>query len=176
MDIKDIFLDSDEYYSENFKKTIIYLHHTSGSYRPDYVVQAWNKDSNEDGSTRKIATSFIIGGKSTRDGDSSWDGTIVRCFPETQWAWHLGAKNTNGIFDKISIGIEMCNYGYLTKSKTGQFLTYVNTIVPEDQVVELSKPFRGYKYYHKYTNNQLISLKELLIYQALKPNLLKIKK
>jgi len=132
--------------------------------RPDYVVQAWNKDQNEDGSLRRIAVSFVIGGKSTRDDDSSWDGVIVRCFPESQWAWHLGAKETNGMFDKISVGIEICNYGPLTKSKTGQFMTHVNTVVPEEQVVALDKPFRGYSYYHKYTDNQLSSLRELLLY------------
>lgn len=163
MEIKDIFLGQDEYFPVDFKKSIIYLHHTAGSNRPDYVVQSWDKDHNTDGTSQRIATAFVIGGKSTRDGDSTWDGVVVRCFPESQWAWHLGAKNTNGLFDKISIGIEICNYGFLNRSKTGQFLTYVNTIVPDDQVAELEKPFRGYKFYHKYTDNQLYSLRELLI-------------
>lgn len=164
MEIKDMFLDIGEYFPIDFKKTIIYLHHTAGSHRPDWVINAWNKDQNEDGSTRKIATSFVIGGKSTRDGDGTWDGVILRCFPESNWAWHLGVKGTNGMFDKISIGIEMCNYGPLTKSKTGEFMTYVNTPVPEDQVVELEKPFRGFNYYHKYTDKQISSLRWLLIY------------
>jgi hypothetical protein len=171
MEIKDIFLSSDEYFSVDFKKTIIYLHHTCGSHRPDWVVQGWDKDANEDGSIRKIATPFVIGGKSTRDGDTTWDGVVVRCFPETNWAWHLGASGTNGMFDKISIAIEICNYGWLTKSKTGQFMTYVNSPVPEDQVVELSKPFRGYKYYHKYTDKQLTSLRELLLHLSNKFNI-----
>lgn len=168
MEIKDIFLGSDEYFNIDFKKTTIYLHHTEGSHRPDWVIQGWDKDSNEDGSKRKIATSFIIGGKSTRDDDTSWDGVIFRCFPESQWAFHLGVKGTNGMFDKISIGIEICNYGHLTKSKTGQFMTYVNTPVPPDQVVELPVPFRGYRYYHKYTDKQISSLKELLLYLGTK--------
>ena len=171
MNIKDIFLDSSEYFPVDFKKTIIYLHHTCGSHRPDWVVQGWDKDHNQDGSANRIATSFVIGGKSTRDGDTSWDGVIVRCFPESQWAWHLGAKNTNGMFDKISIGIEICNYGFLTRSKTGQFMTYVNTPVPDDQVVELPRPFRGYKFYHKYTDNQLNSLRQLLIFLGIKFNI-----
>lgn len=171
MNIKDIFLDSSEYFPVDFKKTIIYLHHTCGSHRPDWVVQGWDKDHNQDGSANRIATSFVIGGKSTRDGDTSWDGVIVRCFPESQWAWHLGAKNTNGMFDKISIGIEICNYGFLTRSKTGQFMTYVNTPVPDDQVVELPRPFRGYKFYHKYTDNQLNSLRQLLIFLGTKFNI-----
>lgn len=171
MNIKDIFLDSSEYFPVDFKKTTIYLHHTCGSHRPDWVVQGWDKDHNQDGSTNRVATSFVIGGKSTRDGDTSWDGVIVRCFPESQWAWHLGAKNTNGMFDKISIGIEICNYGFLTRSKSGQFMTYVNTPVPDDQVVELPRPFRGYKFYHKYTDNQINNLRELLIYLGTRFNI-----
>jgi hypothetical protein len=168
MEIKDIFLGADEYFPVDFKKTIIYLHHTCGSSRPDWVIQGWDKDTNEDGSIRKIATAFVIGGKSTRDNDASWDGVICRAFPESQWAFHLGAKGTNGLFDKLSIGIEICNYGYLTKSKTGQYMTYVNTPVPVDQVVELPVPFRGYRYYHKYTDKQIASLRELLIYLGTK--------
>jgi len=171
MNIKDIFLGPDEFFPVDFKKTIIYLHHTCGSHRPDWVVQGWDKDHNSDGSASRIATSFVIGGISTRDGDTSWDGVIVRCFPESQWAWHLGAKDTDITIDKISIGIEICNYGYLTRSKTGQFLTYVNTPVSEEQVVELSKPFRGYKFYHKYTDKQITSLRELLIYLGNKFNI-----
>lgn len=167
MDIKDIRLDLDEYFPVDFKKSTIYLHHTAGSYRPDYVAQAWNRDKYADGSTKRIATAFIIGGKG-KNNDAAWDGIVVRCFPESQWAWHLGAKGTNGMFDKISIGIEICNFGQLSKSKTGQFMTYVNTPLPEDQVAELKTPFRGFKYYHKYTDSQLDSLRELLIYLGTK--------
>jgi hypothetical protein len=164
MEIKDLFLASDEYYQTDFKKSTIYLHHTCGSHRPDYVIQGWDTDKNENGSIRKIATSFVIGGKSTRDGDETWNGIIMRCFPESQWSFHLGVKGTNGMFDKISIGIEICNYGHLVRSKTGQFMTYVNTPVPEDQVVELATPFKGFRYYHKYTDKQLDSLRDLLLY------------
>ena len=171
MDFNDIFLGADEYYPVDFTKNIIYLHHTAGSHRPDWVVSGGDKDQTASGSARRVATSFVVGGKSTRDGDSSWDGKVVRCFPESQWAWHLGAKGTNGLFDKLSVGIEICNYGYLNKSKSGQFMTYVNTPVPEDQVVELDKPFRGFKYYHKYTDKQIESVRELLFYLRTKFNI-----
>jgi len=163
MTVKDIFLDIDEYYPTDFNKSIIYLHHTAGGHRPDWVVNGWNKDSNANGSTRRIATSYVVGGTSTRNGDTDWNGVVVRCFPESNWAWHLGANGTNGMFDKTSIGIEICNYGYLTSSKNGQFFNYVNSSVPENQVVELGVPFRGFKFYHKYTDEQLDSVRSLLI-------------
>lgn len=167
MKIRDIFLEQDEYFQDDFKKSIIYLHHTAGSYRPDYVVHGWNKDSNADGSIRKIATAFVIGGESSKY-DNSWDGIIVRAFPESKWAWHLGAKGTNGLYDKLSIGVELCNFGYLNKSKNGEYMTYINKPLPKDQVVELDTPFRGYRYYHKYTDRQIDNLRELLLYLGCK--------
>jgi hypothetical protein len=47
MKIKDIFLDVDEYFQTDIKKTTIYLHHTSGSHNPSWVSQGWNKDKND---------------------------------------------------------------------------------------------------------------------------------
>lgn len=171
INIKDIFLDSDEYYHNKYKKSIIYLHHTAGSHRPDWVSNMWNKDSNSDGSIRHIGTSFIVGGKSTRNGDSTWDGIIVRCFPEEKWAWHLGVKGTKGMFDKISVGIEICNYGQLTKGKDGLYYTYVNSVVPEEDVIDLGYQFRSHRYYHKYTDKQIDSVKNILIYLSDKFNI-----
>ena len=171
LDIKDIFLNSDEYYHTEFNKTIIYLHHTAGGHRPDYVVGMWDKDTISDGSIRHIATSFIVGGRSTRNGDAAWDGVVVRCFPESKWAWHLGVKGTKGKFDKISIGIEICNYGPLTKGKDGSYYNYVNNVVPESEVVELTNQFRGFKYYHKYTDAQVESIGEILLYLSNKFNI-----
>jgi len=139
--------------------------------RPDWVVGMWDKDSNSSGSIRHIATSFIIGGRSTRNGDETWDGVTVRCFPESKWAWHLGVKGTKGKFDKISIGIEICNYGSLTKGRDGSYYNYVNSIVPETEVVKLPNQFRGFEYYHKYTDNQIESVRKLLFYLSNKFNI-----
>ena len=62
------------------------------------------------------------------------------------------------------MGIEICNYGPLTLSNDGRFFNYVNSLVPETQVVELDESFRGYKFYHKYTDAQLDNLGKLLIF------------
>jgi len=139
--------------------------------RPDWVVGMWDKDTTSNSSVRHVGTSFVIGGKSTRDGDDAWNGVVVRCFPESKWDFHLGVKGSKGKFDKISIGIEICNYGPLTKGRDGSYYNYVNSIIPESDVVELPKQFRGYKYYHKYTDEQIESVKELLLYLSNKFNI-----
>ncbi|MES2131493.1 MAG: N-acetylmuramoyl-L-alanine amidase [Bacteroidota bacterium] len=163
--IKKVPLLKGEYYEEVRKKDTIIIHHTAGGHRPDWTIAGWNADRTTSGQRLRVATAYIIGGLSITDGDASWDGTICNCFPDNYWAHHLGLKTTNNVLlNKKSIAIEICNYGPLTLSaKDGKFYNYVNKQVPAGMVVELSKPFRGYKYYHKYTDKQIASLKDLLL-------------
>ena len=65
--------------------------------------------------------------------------------------------------DKISIGIEICNWGALDY-ENGKFLTYVDTVVDPKDVIELAEPFKGKKFWHKYTDAQIESVKNLLLY------------
>ena len=95
MDIIKQYLPEDEYYPlTNVKKTIV-LHHTAGSHRPDWVISGWDKDKSKGGKTLRVATQFVIGGKSTRDGNDDWDGVIYQAFPVDMWAHHLGTKLSN---------------------------------------------------------------------------------
>jgi len=64
-------------------------------------------------------------------------------------------------FDKCSIGIEICNYGYL-KKVGDNYINYVNKLVPSNQVVDLGYSFKGYRYWHKYSDKQIESLKFLI--------------
>lgn len=157
-------LEKTEYFETPTAKDTIYLHHTAGSHRPDWVIDCWNTDRSESGQKIRVATSYVIGGKSTRDGNSSFDGKIYEAFLPINWAHHLGIKAKNNTFlNQKSIGIEICNYGPLTLSSSGKFFTYVKTEVPETMVVKLSSPFRGYTYYHAYTEKQIESLRSLIL-------------
>jgi hypothetical protein len=64
--------------------------------------------------------------------------------------------------DKTSIGIEVCNWGPITKKGT-KFYNYVGGEIPKDQVTELDKPYKGYKLWHSYTDEQIASIKDLLM-------------
>jgi len=64
--------------------------------------------------------------------------------------------------DKISIGIEICNWGQLTL-KNGKFYNYVGKEVPADEVCELATPYKGNKFFHNYTDKQIESVKQLLL-------------
>ena len=61
-----------------------------------------------------------------------------------------------------SVGIELCNFGYLTKEGT-KFYTYTKREVDPSQVVTLKKDFRGFRHFHRYSDNQISALKKLLI-------------
>jgi hypothetical protein len=164
LNIKSIPLEIGEYGTDKIKKDTIYLHHTAGGHRPDWTIAGWNADRTRSGGRLRVATSYVIGGISTTDGKNEWDGTITRCFPDDMWAHHLGLETANNdAFNKRSIAIELCSYGPLTLSRDGKFYNYVNKPVPAAQVIEVSKPFKGYKYYHKYSARQLESLRALLL-------------
>jgi len=61
MNIKDIYLDSEEYFPVDFKKSIIYIHHTSGSNRPDYVIQGWDQDHIQNGQAQVLVMVIHLG-------------------------------------------------------------------------------------------------------------------
>ena len=151
-------LPATQYINEVSKKTQIVIHQTAGSYRPDYVVQGWAADPT------RVGTHYVIGGLSSTN-DKSWDGTIVQAVPAENWLYHLGLKGAlsgNGIHDKSSIGIEICNWIQLTKASTGEFLNYVNKPVPLAQVCKLDKTYRGFDYYHAISDEQIATLKNLI--------------
>ena len=163
MDIIKNYLPEDEYFPEETDKRTIVLHHTAGSHRPDWVISSWDRDKTKGGKSLRVATHYVVGGKSTRDGNTEWDGVIVEAFDLKHWAHHLGTKNSNNsLLNKQSVGIEICNYGPLTRSQNGQFFNYVNSLVPEEDVIDLGKNFRGYRYYHNYTDAQIQSVKYII--------------
>lgn len=153
--IKQVRLKESQFFSEESAKTQIYLHHTAGNGNAEAVSRYWN------GTSDRVATAFVVG----------QDGLIVQCFSSKHWAWHLGiskaefkgqgAKYQN--LDKASVGIEVCNWGYL-KEKDGKFYNYVNARVPESMVTTLEEPFKGFKHWYKYTDAQIESTRQLVEY------------
>lgn len=150
------YLDKGQYVSGPTEKSYLFLHHTAGWNNPINTIRSWNGDSRG-----RIATQFVIGGISIKNGDSAWDGKIYECFPDTGYAYHLG-KNGSKKLHPHSVGIEICNFGQLTK-KGDKYYNYVKREVPADQVCDLGYEFRGYQYWHKYTDNQIEAVRDLIL-------------
>lgn len=172
MKVKSIPLQSEEYYHDQAKKTVIALHHTAGSHRPDFSINGWETDKDKAGKVLHVGTAYLIGGLSTTDKNADWDGVIVQAFPDECWAHHYGTLQPNNVaLNQMSVAIEVCNYGPLKLGKDGNFYNYVNKPVPREMVVKLEQPFRGFEYYHAYTPAQIAALKELIIFLSEKYNI-----
>ena len=142
-----------DYYREEIPKKQIYLHHTAGTGEGQDIYRWWGSDK------PRVATCVVI----------DRDGTIKQGFGSQYWAYHLGLANKHFKahslpylnLDKVSIGIELISWGVLTK-KGKKYINYVGGEIDESEVEVLDKPFRGSKYYHKYTDAQIDSVVKLL--------------
>lgn len=160
MNLKQVSFPSSQYIQEEHPKVQVYLHHTAGNASGEQVFAGWATNP------ERIATCVAISGK----GTNCVDGQIVQGFSSKYWAYHLGLKestfNKYGVpyksLDKISIGIEICNWGQLKKVGS-KYFNYVNRVVPEDEVIQLETPYKGFEYFHNYTDAQIESVKDLLL-------------
>jgi N-acetyl-anhydromuramyl-L-alanine amidase AmpD len=179
--IYDNLLTEEGYYKKMTQKNTIWLHHTTGGSRPDWTIGGWGKDFlkdesgglilNERGKPKpiRVGKSYVIGRRSSSTSEKIWDGKVVRAFDDKFWAYHLGVSSQNNeLLNSKSIGIEICNYGPLRLTPDGRFINCVNKQINESEVCELSKPFRGSKYWEKYTNAQLDATSKLILYLSKK--------
>lgn len=135
------FLQPGQYHESVCPKTQIVLHHTAGGPSAKATKDWWNSNP------QRVATDFIIDA----------NGGVLRVLPKGYWAWHIGLGLPE--LDSRAIGIELCNYGFLTK-QGNVFRNAYGGIV--DNVCTLTIPYRGHIYYENYTNAQLTSLDKLL--------------
>lgn len=141
------FLPQGEYKNGPTNKEYLFLHHTAGWHNPFNVIDQWGRDSRG-----AVATEFVLGGPSVKGNNDEFDGVMVQAFPEGGYGWHLG-KNGSQHMHTHSVGIEVCNFGWIKDGKT-----YAGTKVADSQLVELDKPFRGFKTWHKYSDDQIEAL------------------
>lgn len=145
-------LPKNQYMGGTHPKKQIFLHHTVGG-TAQSALSWWL--ANPD----RVGTAFII----------DRDGAIWKCFEPEEWAYHLGLKtSTNEALNKSSIGIEIVSWGPLRKGSDGKFYAfpgdYKKIVVPDCDVLILNEPFRGSKFYHKYSEAQIKSVCNLIVY------------
>lgn len=166
LDLKEIVqkqLDKSRYFQDVVKKNQIVIHHTAGGPSANNVIHGWNVSRGA-----KVATCVVVSGKGKAP---IIDGQIVQCFSSKNWAYHLGIskkvfslhKVAYSNLDKHAIGIEICNYGQL-KFVDGKYYNIYNGEVKPEEVTTLETPYKGHKYFHKYTDAQIESVRQLLKY------------
>lgn len=173
LQIERYLLPKGEYKTGPTDKEFLFLHHTAGWQNPYKCIDSWGRDSRG-----SIATEFVLGGQSIKGNDIEYDGTLLQCMSEGGYGWHLG-KNGSQHMHTHSVGIEVCNFGPLTKGgykkkingkKTwiekdpNSYYAYQGTTADINQVCKLDKEFRGYKYWHKYSDTQIEALREFILF------------
>ena len=151
--IENRYLPKGEYKVGPTIKEYLFLHHTAGWHNPYNTIKDWASDSRG-----SVGTEFVLGGPSVKGTDSQHDGKIICAIPEGGYGWHLG-KNGSQRMHTHSVGIEVCNFGWIKNGKT-----WAGTKVHKSQKVQVD--FRGYTEWHKYSDKQIASLKELILYIA----------
>lgn len=155
------FLPKGEYIEGPVTNDFIFLHHTAGWNNPYRTVDHWGRDKRG-----RVATEFVLGGQRITTGNDDYDGIMVQAFPEGGQGWHLG-KTGSGFMNRHSVGIEINNFGYLTKD----YKTYAGQTALEEQVCKLEEPFRGYTNWHNYSEKQIVELEKWLRYIAERDNI-----
>ena len=139
-------------YMTGSKPEYVFLHHTAGWHNPFRTVDHWGRDNRG-----KVATEFVLGGQSIKGDDDQHDGVLVQCTPQGGWGWHLGTGRSH--MHQNSVGIEVNNFGWIKDGKT-----YAGTRADRSQIVVLSKPFRGYSTWHRYSDKQIEVLRDWILW------------
>lgn len=141
-----------QFYPTVNEKTMIFLHHTAGM-NADGAISWWNQTPDV------VGVAYVI----------DRDGTIYEVFDPKMWAYHLGLKTNDKYADKDSIGIEIVSAGglYLENGKYMFYPLYPNKAagkeIPKEDVWDMGEAgWRGYRYFHKYTDEQIKSTLDLV--------------
>jgi len=129
------------YIKKKSKKRQIVLHHTVSGEGHRGDIATWQKYQS------RIAVHIII----------ARDGSAYQLYNSRYWGYHLGAGD--GSLDKHSIAIELDNWGPLTKNGQTVYGNYVDT-----EKMHYPNKFRGYEYYEYYSDLQIKTAGELILY------------
>lgn len=152
-------LDSVDFYNEITKKNTIVISNSIG-YDPNIVIKHWKGYYKSSDIILKKSSSYIIGGRYSKV--NTWNGKIIKAFDDKYWSYSFYTDDLD--ISKI-ISIEICNDGPIVE-KDNKYYNIFGGLVDKEDIVELD--YLGYKYYHKYTNEQIESLRKLLSHLQLK--------
>lgn len=144
--------DDSYYYNEEHPKERIVLHYTAGYLKGD-IAQLSRQGS-------EVSVPFVI----------ARSGHIYNLWKSKLWSYHLGPGTVGGNLEmsRSSIAIEISNIGFLRRKAGGLLHTSYGTndvYCSEAETAfyqKLQDPYRGEKYYAKFTNAQYSSLILLL--------------
>lgn len=92
------------------------------------------------------------------------DGKITQCVDFNKKAWHAGVSSWNGKknCNGFSIGIEIDNFGLLTKRADGKYYSHNGKQIPADKVFVGPNKLGNGKYWEIYPEEQLKAVEECI--------------
>ena len=153
-------MEGDEYFNKVYNKEYLFIHHTEGWNNPYKCIDDWENDNRG-----RVATEFLIGGQHISNKNNKYDGVKVQAFPDRRWSYHLGSV-LDKTMNKTSVGIELCAFGKIKSNKT-----WAGTKANPHQIYTLEKPFRKNKNYHRYSNNQISALRDMILFVCDRDNI-----
>lgn len=150
--------DETKFIKKEYEKTQIVIHHTVSGGSAKAVASFW------EGRPGRISTCIII----------DKEGIPYQLFSSKYSGGHIGGRDTlKASFEKFnlsyrecnlnSIGVELISWGGLKKIDN-KFYNCYGGEVKDDQITHIEGGFRGYDYFDSYTQKQIETLKELLIF------------
>lgn len=148
---RSLALPDGEFFPQAQEKSGICLHHTVGGTAAS-SVHHWRTDD------AHVGTAYMIGR----------DGTIFEIFDPEAWAWQFGLRgwgNDRVPFEKRFIGIEIASEGGLTEHD-GELYCFdrvsPRTTFDRDDAFDHGTPYRGYRYFARYTDAQIDAVGQLV--------------
>jgi len=168
-DIKQVDFPDHLYFREQTPKKQIVLHHTVSGRGVEGDINWWKENP------QRIATAIIV----------KWNGKKFQLFSSNYWAHHLGIrqnflksqgfsdyKTRNRLLNSQSIGIEIDAWGglvenngkwYPAKWDGGKYVANTR-ISPVENVTKYPEGYREFYGFETYTDEQIESVRKLLIY------------
>ncbi|MGD1842257.1 MAG: N-acetylmuramoyl-L-alanine amidase [Thermonemataceae bacterium] len=146
--LKPVELRFSDFVPSRHVKYQIVLHHSAGWDNARGMFGMWQNDNRG-----RVATAIGIND----------DGKVYRGYNEEYWAYHIGVNVQH--LEQRSVGVELCNWGALTE-KNGRVYSWADVELPKEKVEEVN--FRGIKYYEKYTDAEIESLKYWILLNAMR--------
>lgn len=169
INIIDKFLKKSILYSNNKQTNIqIVLHHTGGHCDAQSVYDTWEnwQLAANPNSVKGVHTAFVIGGNNNIKNCKD-NGIIYRFYDENKiWGYHTGSDAK----DFKRIGIEICNFGYLTK-RGNDYYNFYNQKIDSKYVMDLGYEFKGYRYWENYSDEVIEATRKLILYLTNKYNI-----
>lgn len=153
-DIVQYPMPENQYVKEVTDKTGIVLHGTASNEIGKNVFDYWNSNK------ERVATCVVVASS----------GVIYQGYSSKYWAGHIGLahglskwKLPYQDYSKTTIGIEIANWGFLTK-KGDKFYSWTGAEVPASEVIEYPNLFKQNRFYERYTKEQIDAVEKLLRY------------